>query len=155
MEKAEAVTAMIIDNVNQACPECVLTPDRITDSFWRCFPESPQSVTYRAMVHGTSDRTSAEVVTAIESLVRSDVPIRVLSVEYSFVSECEVQILTESEGKCQTSSGPTSLLVPIVGGALGGVIVLTLCVIIVILAVVIRRKRRSKKRSLTRTSGTK
>ena len=154
MEKAEEVTAMIIDNVNQACPECVLTPDRITDSFWKCFPESPQSVTYRAMVHGTSDRTSAEVVTAIESLVRSDVPIRVLSVEYSFVSECEVQIFTEGDEKCQTSSS-TSLLVPIVGGALGGVIVVTLCVIIVILAVVIRRKRRSKKRSFTRTSGRK
>lgn len=153
MEKVGAVTAMLIDKVNQVCPDCALIPDRITGGFWRCFTESPQTATYRATVHGTVASSSAALVTAIEGLVASGTPIRVLSVEYSFVSECKVQILAESEGKCQTSE-PGSLLVPIVGGALGGVIALTLCVIVVMLALVIRRRRRSKNRRLAGRSTT-
>lgn len=153
VEKAEAVSAIVIESVNQGCPECNLLPDRITDSFWRCFTESPQTATYRATVHGTVDGTSAEVLTAIEVLVRSDEPIRLLSVEYSFVSECRVEILTENEGKCQTSSASAPLLIPIVGGALGGITVFTLCVVVVIVAMVVRKRQRSQLRDDPQSKG--
>ena len=40
--------------------------DRITDEVFRCFPDSPHAVTYRALLHGTTSANSSELISHIE-----------------------------------------------------------------------------------------
>lgn len=113
--------------------------------------ESPSTVTYRAEIHGTENRTSSQLLMDINLWVRSGLSFQVLSVTMSLVSTCQVQIESFRDAKCSTTGTSDGFSIPIiVGAALGGVIVVTVCCIIVIVAVIVARRRKRKKRQITR-----
>ena len=50
--------------INDRC-RCGFVRDRLSDEVFQCFDSSPQTVTYRAVLHGTASATSSELIGAI------------------------------------------------------------------------------------------
>lgn len=156
-EKADSIKTSLMSSINDNCQNCRLTDNSIRNGQLLCFDSSPQTVTYRAEIHGSQDRTAQQILSEIDTLVSLGESIRVLSVTMSLVSTCQVQIDSFDEAKCEATSDATRVddgglpLIPIiVGGALGGVVVLAVCCIGVIAAVLVRQRRKKKASTLHR-----
>lgn len=64
-QKLEDIAAALLENTQKLC-RCGFLNDRITDAVFRCFPDSPQEVIYRANMHGTTSANSTQLVSHIK-----------------------------------------------------------------------------------------
>ena len=101
--KVEAVSAAIISNINQYC-QCGLSHDKITDGVFHCFSSSPQAVTFRAILHGTTKASSSEIISLIKEWISNDITIPVQSVLINVDSRCTPIISSFDDGECQLKS---------------------------------------------------
>ena len=144
---------------------CVFTADQLTDRVFLCHPSSPQSVTYRAQLHGTLQATVTDLITIIEEWVSSGdvIPVQFLPLKLdgactSFSSstvECEVKKYTEMEYDTPNKStesteigkGTSGGIETVIGGVVGVVAVVAVMafVIIIFLSVIITIKIRKAK----------
>ena len=99
----EHILAAIISNINQCC-QCGLSRENITNGVFRCFPASPQAVTFRALLHGGPKVSSSELALCIEKWISNDVTIPVKSVLTNIDSSCTVVISSFDDRECQDSS---------------------------------------------------
>ncbi len=142
--KVESIGTFVLESINEQCPSCQLTNDRLTDAFLQCSSSSPQTVTYRAAMHGTGDITSPALVAEIANLVASGESIRVLGASMTVVTDCGVRILSFEEALCSAGDSQLPLIPIIVGGALGGVILIMVCCIILVVVVMVKKRRKRK-----------
>ena len=121
---------------------------------FRCFPESPSHVTYRARLQGTSETESGSLISLIEEWVRGGADIIVTGLLITVDSECSVEISSFSEGECSVTVSPTprtttdstdssSSLSVSSGGLIGGIVAVILIIAVcitctIVLAVILK-----------------
>ena len=66
----EDITNAVLRVLTSSCADCGITSDIIDMQSFRCFPDSPSHVTYRARLQGTSEIDSGLPISLIEDWVR-------------------------------------------------------------------------------------
>ena len=144
--KTDDITAGLSTGINNLC-NCGFNASFITNAFLRCFNEdSPQHVTYRAILSKTVLITTVELVSYIEQWFTVTRTLVVRSVQLGINTTCPVVILKSDSPECpqaiEDNSGDN---VSAVGGAIAGVLlVLLIAAAIVILVFVVNKYRRTK-----------
>ena len=77
MRKIEDIISALVLNVEQIC-HCEFTRSHTTNSAFQCFLDSPQAVTYRAVLHGTTSASSSGLISFIEQWISDGVTISLL-----------------------------------------------------------------------------
>ena len=78
--------------------------ENITNSVFRCFPSSPQAVTFRALLHGGAKVSSSELALHIKQWIIHDVTIPVQNVLINIDSSCQVVISSFDDRECRADS---------------------------------------------------
>ena len=159
-QKAQDITTRVARGIISRCG-CGFNTTFITNSFLKCFYEdSPQHVTYRAMLVETDLITTVQLVSYIEQWAIATQSLVVQSVQLGINTTCPVVIvdLTDSPecpetiglGKQVTSPTSSTHVVSssgenglVVGGAIVGVlliVVVAAAVVVVLVLVMMRRK---------------
>ena len=153
-EILEGVTQVILEQLQISCAaECGITDDIIDMEFFACFAESPNQVTYRARLEGTSERDSGSLISLIEDWVGGGASVIVAGVLMSVDTKCWVTISSPDEPECSSgvvgsSSSSESSTVVIIGAVVAViVVVVALVIIVVIVSLTIIVKRRGKRES--------
>lgn len=133
--KATDIESAVISAINNLC-HCDLTADRITEGVFKCFPESPQAVTYRAFIHGATHATSYELIMQVERWIAGEPSIVVHRVLMAVDKACVVAISSFVDEECLPR--PTSPQSPIkpqnkpYGSVIAGAIVATTTALVTI-----------------------
>ena len=144
--KVEAVSAAIISNINQCC-QCGLSHENITDGVFRCFSSSPQAVTFRAILHGTTKASSSEIIRFIEQWISNQITIPVQSLLINVESRCTAIISSFDDGECPLKSKQSrnDYILADIGGSVSALLLVLILasdvIIIVILLLLWFRKR--------------
>ena len=67
----------MLNQLTASCADCGITNDIIDKELFRCFPDSPSHVTYRARLQGTSETDSGSLISLIEKWVSNGADIGV------------------------------------------------------------------------------
>jgi hypothetical protein len=148
------IVRAIVDNVGSRCG-CVFTSDNITNRVFQCFPDSPETITYHALLHGDN---IPQLITALQEWtdpVKSPrIPVQLLPL--SVESFCMVDSTSPTEkctsdatpvaGKPTPSSdvGSSTTITGIVGGVVVVVVVLIVTVCAGFFVVVLAVKRHNR-----------
>ena len=128
-------------NVEQRC-QCGFTQDQITKSAFQCFPDSPQAVTYRAVLHGTTSAFSAEIISHIEQWVSEGVTISIQNVLINIDTNCVIEITSNRDRECGVTKESTVVTVIAkepsnsVGGIIGGMVSMVLICILTVVIII-------------------
>ena len=119
---------------------CAFTADQLTDRVFLCHPSSPQSVTYRAQLHGTLQAPVTDLITLIEEWASSGDTIPVQFLPLEVVGACAS--LSSSTMKCEGTESTDS------GAVVAGVVLLFIVLVVVIVIsvsiIIATRIRRAK-----------
>ena len=144
----------LIDFLRANCG-CDFTADRLTDRFFICSSDLPQSVIYEARLHGTLQANASRLLTILEEWISSDT--RSISVQFlllgierlcivssSTQSLCGVTTVSIHEsGVTTTGTGEgSSNLGAMIGGVLSILITLTVISVILVVYFMIQRRRK-------------
>ena len=138
----------IVANVEQRC-NCGLYQDHITNSAFQCFPDSPQAVTYRAVLHGTSSASSSKILRHIEQWITEGTTVSILNVIYNVDQNCVLLIYSNRDNECKmadesiqpaVSSG--NLTGGVRAGTVATVLTVTPAMTIILTAVYFTKKRK-------------
>ena len=150
--KIEDVISALVLNVEQICL-CKFHRDyNITNSAFQCFPDSPQAVTYRAVLHGTTSASSSKILRHIEQWISEGARISIQNVVINVDPSCVLVIDSVRDNECGATDQPTVVTSNDIGVAVGcaGAVVLILSLFIAIpIATVLllkQRKRRTEER---------
>ena len=134
----------LIDFMRANCG-CDFTADRLTDRFFMCSSDLPQSVIYEAQLHGTRQANASRLLTILEEWISSDtrsIPVQFLRLGIERL--CVVSPSTQS--LCGVTTTGTAEVSSDLGAIIGGVlfIMITLILISIVLVVcfIVQRKRK-------------
>ena len=143
-------------NVEQTC-HCEFTRDHITNSAFQCFPDSPQAVTYRAVLHGTTSASSSDLISYIEQWISDGVTISIQNIIINVDPSCVLVIDSTRDSECGATDQPTVVTIldvtsrssDNIGVAVGctGAVVLILSLFIAIPIAVVLLLKQSKRRT--------
>ena len=127
-----------MSNINQHC-SCGLSHENITEGVFRCFSSSPQAVTFRALLHGTAQASSSEIVTHIKQWISNDITIRIQSVLINIDSSCTVTISSFDDKECQLNSKQlrSHSVSAIIGGIASAILLILVLASIMIVTVIL------------------
>lgn len=137
--KLETIAEKVLDSTERSC-RCGFIRDRITDEVFRCFPSSPQTVTYRAIIHGTAGATSAQLFSHIEQWTTEGAALIIDQVLLSVDASCSVAIssifINEECPKAHSTTSDPSDFVPAsseseIPAIIGGSTVAVIAVIVI------------------------
>ena len=137
--KVNDISTAIISNINQHC-QCGLSIGNITNGVFRCFPASPQAVTFHAVLHhGGKKASSSELSSYIEQWIRNDVTIPIQSILINVDSSCMVTISSFDDGECQVNSEQhtNNNLSAVIGGTVAGLLLMLILSSAMIISLVI------------------
>ena len=142
----EDISVAIISNINQRC-QCGLSRENITNGVFRCFPASPQAVTFRAILHRGAKASSSELASYIEHWIGSDVSIPVKSVLTNIDSSCMVIISSFDDRECKVTSEPptndnNNMSAAIIGGTVSCLLLFVILAGVMVVGLLWLRKRR-------------
>ena len=147
----------VVQNTEQLCL-CGLGVQHITEKVFQCFANSEQWVTFRATLHGTTQATSSQLLTNIETWVaQTDTTIAIQGVRLHVDRSCLITISTFGDPECATvvptsnSDEGTSTAEPaqsnntgaIVGGVVTVLVVIILAVTVIVIAVLVVKNRKA------------
>ena len=141
-------------NVEQRC-QCGFTQDQITSSVFQCFPDSPQAVTYRAVLHGTVNASSSNIISHIEQWISEGAAISVQNVLINVDTTCVLEIASNLDIECAVSDAVTVVAKEssnVAGGIIGGVVTIVFIVIAlmaIVGAIALLLKWRKRRRNQT------
>ena len=143
--KVNDISTAIVSNINQRY-RCGLSRENVTNGVFRCFPASPQAVTFRALLHGGTKASSSELSLYIEQWIRNDVTIPIQSILINVDSSCMVAISSFDDGECQAKSKqPTNnSSSAVIGGTVAGLLLLLVLSSAVDIALLIMLRWRKK-----------
>ena len=148
--KTTDITSELIQGVS-GMRGCGFNSTLISRPFIRCFDDSPQLVTYRAVLTGTLTASTVELVSLIDQWIAMTETIIVQSTGLSIDSTCPLVIVDRDSPECSQDltnrssvqlEGTTPMLEvgAIVGGAAGGLVGLVAIVTLVLAAVVLSHR---------------
>ena len=153
--KLESIKAAVMDSTQELC-ECSITSDRITNGVFQCFPASPDAVTYRAKLHGTTSANSTQLISHVEQWTAQGAAINIQQVLLRVDGSCRVSVSTLVDDECQKRSVRSDstngndnnniIIFIISGGVLAAVITVVVIVIVIATVVVCLRRNKHKKR---------
>lgn len=119
---------------------------------FRCFPASPQAVTYRATIHGTSSTNSSQLISYIEQWTATGANIIIQRILLEVDGSCTVAVVSLTDEECQPrntnlaklSNNRGSSIGSIIGGVIVVMIVLIILTVVIILAISYARKHQTK-----------
>lgn len=127
---------------------CGFEVGHITSAGFRCFPRSPNAVTFRAEISESRQLSASQLVSFLEAWVSSGPAISIQAQLLSVDSTCAIAISLFSEEECQSvtssdavPSGDTTLTVVVVTTVLVLILVLAITVSTALLLMLWRRKR--------------
>ena len=143
--KVNEISIAIVSNINQRC-QCGLSRENVTNGVFRCFPASPQAVTFRAVLHGGTKASSSELSSYIEQWIGNDITIPIQSILINVDSSCMVAISSFDDGECQIDSEKhTNNSSPaVIGGTVAGLLLLLILSSAVVIALLMMLWRRKK-----------
>ena len=104
----EDITNAVLEVLTGSCANCGITSDIIAKPSFVCYPESPEHVTYRARLEGTSETDSGSLISLIEDWVSGGAGIIVTGVLMTVDSECSVAISSITERECSSTQPRTT-----------------------------------------------
>lgn len=142
----------MLQKTQELC-QCGFISDRLTDEVFQCFPASPEAVTYRATLHGTTNTTSAQLIPYIEQWTAEGAAITIQQVLLRVDGSCAVAVSSLLNDECQkrnvrsNSFGNNNIV--IIGSTSGGVLatvtlVVVIVTVIIIAAICLRKKKHRK-----------
>ena len=117
--------------MEQRC-QCGFTQDQITSSAFQCFLDSPQAVTYRAILHGTANASSSNIISHIEQWISEGAAISVQNVLINVDTTCVLEIASNLDSECTVSDAVTMVAKEfsnVASGVIGGVVTIVFIVI--------------------------
>jgi hypothetical protein len=146
--KLESIKAAVVDSIRELCQSCGITGDRIANEVFQCFPASPEAVTYRAKLHGTTSTNSNQLISQIEQWTSQGAAINIQQVLLRVDGSCRVAVSALVDDEClkrnvrsDSSSGNTNIISISVGGVLAAVIIVVVIIVIVIVTVTVCVRR--------------
>ena len=134
---------------------CGFNTTFIPDTFLQCFNEdSPQHVTYRAVLRETNNATTVQLVSYIKQWIQNTQRVVVQSFALEINTTCPVVIIDFNSPECpeainvRTTSTPPTVtgdIGGIIGGVVAGVFVLVVIVAAVIVIVIVLVGMRHRK----------
>ena len=106
VRKMEDILSALVLNMEQIC-HCEFTRDHITNSAFQCFPDSPQAVTYRAVLHGTTSASSSDLISYIEQWISDGVTISIQNILINVDPSCILVIDSVRDNECGATDQPT------------------------------------------------
>ena len=102
----------MLRTLTASCGDCGITGDIIDMELFRCFPDSPSHVTYRARLQGTLETDSDSLISLIEMWVSNGAYIGVTGLHTTVDTKCSVKISSFSGEECliipDSTSGPNA-----------------------------------------------
>ena len=132
--------------LNQQC-QCGFGVDQITTAGFRCFPESPTAVTFRAEISESLGLSASQLTGFLEAWVSSGAVVLVQAQMLTIDDTCDVIISSFNEGECRSVVGTAGTTAALIGGVVAGALVLVLLLAIVVstaLLVLWKHKRKAK-----------
>ena len=151
-DKTSDITNQLSVGVERLCG-CGFNSTLLSDQFIRCFDNSPQRVTYRAVLTGTPTLSTVELASLVNQWIRDSGRIVVQSVRFTLSNDCPLVIADVEGPECpgdlinrtagETSIGNTVNIGAVVGGVVGGVLALVITVVFAaaVVVLVIRHRR--------------
>ena len=142
------ISKAIIDYLKDYSTLLDFNRDRITNELFRCFPGSPQAVIYRAILHGTINISSSDIIILVSQWITAGASIVIRQVQFRVDSNCAVTIpsitfiLECPEEEATTISSPmepSNIIIP--GAVVGGIVTIIafFVVLITLLALILRK----------------
>ncbi len=152
---------------------CGFSTSLLSEEFIDCFDDSPDHVTYRAVVTGTESMSVVEIASLIEEWVSEGGSIIVQSTRLGLTSSCPVVIADRDSPECPeditnrtlstpppspstsavaTSTAAPSVAASVAGGVVAGVlviVVIVLLIVVIIVVVLFLRARRSGSKDIS------
>ena len=107
--KASEIANNVINELQQLS-QCNLAANVINNGGFICFMQSPQYVTYRAKIQGTTNVAALELISYIEQWVTSGAILNVRAQFLNLQPFCTVPIISADEDECEIPSQSTSEL---------------------------------------------
>ncbi len=167
--KTNDITSRLTQGLGDLCT-CAFNTSLLVNPFIVCFDDSPQHVTYRAMLTGTNTLSARELAVLIEQWIESDPLVVVQSAGLGVRDTCPVVIAALNSPECPgditnrtlstplpstttaTSTAAPSVAVSVAGGVVAGVlaiVVLVLLIVVIIVVVLFLRARRSGSKDIS------
>ena len=89
----------MLENAQKLC-QCGFLKDRITDAVFHCFPASPQAVTYRAVIHGTTSVNSSRLISHIEQWIAEGTNVIIQQMLLRVDGSCTVAVGSLEDEEC-------------------------------------------------------
>ena len=138
-------------NVEQRC-QCGFTQNQITSSAIQCFLDSPQAVTYRAILHRTANASSSNIISHIEQWISEGPAISVQNVLIDIDTNCVLEIASNLDSECTVSDEVTvvakessNVASAIIGGAVT-IVFIVIALMAIVGAIALLLKLRKKRR---------
>ena len=145
-QKTDDITAGLAEGIESLCG-CGFNTTFITNTFLQCFnDDSPQHVTYRAVLMETDHTTTVELVSYIKQWTTDTQSLIVHSVRLDINTTCPVVIVDFNSPECSEAPSADTLHGDngsIIGGAIAGVLVLVAIVAAVIVIVLVARHHKT------------
>ena len=129
---------------------CTFTADQLTDRVFMCYSSIPQSVTFRAQLHGTLQAPVTDLITKIEEWASSgdNITVQFLPLTLngacayynSSTEECEITELTDIGGGTSGTSQSTAIIAGVVTVFILGVLII-LILISIFIAIRVRKTK--------------
>ena len=128
--------------------QCEVTTDSIDEESFACSEESPNYVTYRARLSGTSEQDSASLISLIEDWVATGPTIRVGGELLKVDKDCSPAISNFTDEECSsvgTTVSPSDITLAIVGGVVVFVVLVTCSMVMVLICLNMFSTKKKKK----------
>ncbi len=135
-EKSQDIDSNIASVLMGQCQCSIDVDTTITNGGFQCFPDSPESVTYRAQVHGTSEVVASDFIRIIENWLTTGPSLNVKAQFLNVHTSCQVSITSIDETKCVPSSIETTMFSNTEETTSGGFSIVIIAIIIAVVCVI-------------------
>ncbi len=160
MGKAEDLVSEVVRELRSRC-QCEFMSDKITGGGFRCFPDSPQHVTYRGTIHGTLLASTSQLLGNLEEWILSGTSISIQAQLLSPDVTCAVSISSRDEDECRpqlSSTDPSTVpsaepsTIPTTWIVVGVVVAMVVGIVVMIVMVVflIHRSKKTSTQNLNK-----
>ena len=169
--KASDIASQLSQSVEELCG-CGFSSSFLSEEFIDCFDDSPDHVTYRAVLMGIENVSTVNIASLISEWVSEGGSIIVQSTRLELTSSCPVVIADRDSPECPqditnrplttspstTDSATTSPTPPpstvvntgaVVGGVVAGVLAIAVIVLVILLLLSLLRARRSGSKDIS------
>ena len=167
---ADDIANQLSQGVEELC-DCGFSSSLLSDEFVDCFDDSPDYVTYRAVLMGTENVSIVNIASLISEWVSEGGSIIVQSTRLELTNSCPVVIADRDSPECpqditnrplttspSTTVSATTFPTPpstavnigtVVSGVVAGVLTIAVIVLVIVVILLLLRERRSGSKYIT------